>query len=106
LLLLFVVSMTVFPWPLAVDVAIARFFGLPNGLRKAMGHGLLLGLLALGLRRLWRVNPTDSWPSERDLDADHPHACAARWVSWALRITVLSLALPIMRNPHGLGFAD
>ena len=36
LLLLFVVSMTVFPWPLAVDVAIARFFGLPNGLRKAM----------------------------------------------------------------------
>ena len=106
MLLLFVVSMTVFLWPLAVDVAIALFFGLPNGLRKAMGQGLLLALLAVGLRRLWRVNPTDSWPSERDPDADHPHAFAARWVPWALRITVLSLALPIMRNPHGLGFAD
>jgi hypothetical protein len=104
--LLFVVSMTVFLWPLAVDVAIALFFWLPNGFRKAMGQGLLLALLALGLRRLWRVNPTDSWPAEREPDADHPHAFDARWVPWALRITVLSLALPIMRNPHGLGFAD
>src|SRR5271157_5102777 len=56
LLLLFVVSMTVFLWPLAVDVAIALFFGLPNGFRKAMGQGLLLALLAVGLRRLWRLN--------------------------------------------------
>jgi hypothetical protein len=106
LLLLFVVSMTVFLWPLAVDVAIALLFGLPNGFRKAMGQGLLLALLAVGLRRLWRVNPTDSWPSERDRDADHLHAFDARWVPWALRITVLSLAPPIVRNPHGLGFAD
>ncbi|MGC1717947.1 MAG: hypothetical protein WA746_03075 [Isosphaeraceae bacterium] len=71
-----------------------------------MGHGLLLALLAVGLRRLWRVNPADSWPSERDRDADHPHGFDARWVPWVLRITVLSLALPILRNPHGLGFAD
>src|SRR5271157_2176511 len=106
LLLLFVVSMTVFLWPLAVDVAIALFFGLPIGFRKAMGQGLLLAILAVGLRRLWRVNPTDSWPSERDPDADHPHGFDARWVPWALRIAVLSLALPILRNPDGLGFAD
>src|SRR5271157_4361112 len=74
LLLLFVVSMTVFLWPLAVDVAIALFFGLPNGFRKAMGQGMLLALLAVGLKTLWRVKPADSWPSERDLDADHPPA--------------------------------
>ncbi|HMF36237.1 MAG TPA: hypothetical protein VKF17_06340 [Isosphaeraceae bacterium] len=34
------------------------------------------------------------------------HGFDARWVPWVLRITVLSLALPILRNPHGLGFAD
>ena len=106
LILLFVVSMAVFLWPLAVDVAIALFFMIPNGLRKAMGQGLLLALLAIGLRRLWRVNPADSWPSKQDQDADEPEAHDARWIPWALRITVLSLAPPIMRHPDGLGFAD
>jgi len=98
--------MAVFLAPLAMDVVVALFFGLPNGLRKAMGQGMLLVLLAVGLRRIWQVKPTDSWPAERDLDAAHPPALAARWLPWALRIAVLSLALPIMRHPDGLGFAD
>ncbi len=106
LILLFVVSMTVFLGPLAADVAIALFFGLPNGLRSALGQAMILGLIAAGLWRLWRVKATDSWPSDRDLDGDHSQAFAERWLPWALRLAVLSLALPIMRNPDGLGFAD
>jgi hypothetical protein len=106
LILLFVVSMAIFLWPLAVDVAIALFFRIPNGLLKVMGQGLFLALVVAGLRRLWRVRPTDTWPWERDLDVDLPRAFDARWIPWALRITVLSLVLPIMRNPDGLGFAD
>ncbi len=106
LALLFAVSMAAFLLPLFVDIVIALLFRIPNGLRKAMGQVMLLAILAVGLRRLWRVQPTDSWPSEHDPDADLLRDRAARWLPWVLRLTVLSLIPPILRNPDGLGFAD
>ncbi len=106
LLLLFVVSMAVFLGPLAREVAVALFFRIPNGIRNALGQGTILGLLVFGLIRLWRVKPTDSWPAEQDRDTNLAHDNDARWLPWALRLAVLSLALPIMRHPDGLGFAD
>src|SRR5271165_4735615 len=78
LVLLFAVSMAVFLFPLFVVVAFALFFRIPNGLRKAMGQVMLLAILAVGLRRLWRVQPTDSWPSEHDPDAGLLRDRAAR----------------------------
>ena len=45
----------------------------------------------------------DAWPSPDEVTSSR---VAARWMPWALRLTVASLAIPIMRNPDGLGFAD
>jgi hypothetical protein len=103
---LVVVSLGVFLAPLAFDVCRALFYTLPEWFRYALGHGLFLALGAYGLRRLWRVNPGDSWPS--GLSADDPacRSAPARWPPWLLRLGVLSLAYPMMQNPDGLGFAD
>jgi hypothetical protein len=59
---LVVVSLGVFLAPLAFDICHAIFFRLPPWFRNALGNGVLMALGAYGLRRLWRVNPGDSWP--------------------------------------------
>ncbi len=106
LILLFVAAMTVFLWPLAMDVAVALFFRIPSLVRKVMAQTVVLSILGLAWWRLWRVKPSDTWPSERDQDEAHPPTLNARWLSWALCIAVLSLVSPIMKNPDGLGFSD
>ncbi len=106
LVLLVVVSLTVFLGPLAGDVVIALFFAIPRVVRHAMGQGMLLGLIALGLWRLHRVKETDSWPIEPMGRQQGEESAAARWIPWALRLAVVSLLIPIMKHPDGLGFAD
>lgn len=106
LILLVVISLVVFLGPLAVDVGYALFFMLPPWVRKSLGQGILLTLIAVGLRRLWRVRETDSWPIEPMGREPGEESAAARWIPWALRLAVVSLVIPIMENPDGLGFAD
>jgi hypothetical protein len=106
LIMLFVVSMGVFLGPLAIDVAKALFFAIPSSLRQAMGQGVLLALIAAGLVRLSRVKATDTWPSQQDLPGIPALSHAERWVPWLLGLAVLSLAVPIMSHPDGLGFSD
>src|SRR6516165_11764268 len=60
---LVVVSLSVFLWPLAVDVALALIYGLPSRVRWWCGELTLVSILAAGLIRLCRVYPRDSWPS-------------------------------------------
>jgi hypothetical protein len=105
LVLLFLVALGLFLLPLAFDVAKAIYFGIPYWLRWLMGEAALLLLIALGLKRLWRVGPTDLWPAP-DEPASGQGTTAARLIPWALRLAVASLALPIMEHPDGLGFAD
>jgi|GEM_PF-1823101 len=106
LILLVVISLVVFLWPLAVDVAWALFFMLPPWVRKSLGQGILVTLIAVGLWRLHRVKGTDSWPIEPMGRQQGEESAAARWIPWALRLAVVSLLIPIMKNPDGLGFAD
>jgi hypothetical protein len=106
LVLLVVVALAVFLAPLGLDVAHALFYGLPPWWRWSLGEAAFLVLVAAGLRRLWQVRPTDAWPSAMGVAEPGPDATAARWVPWALRLAVASLALPILRHPDGLGFAD
>jgi hypothetical protein len=106
LVTLFLVVMAVFLAPLAIDVAKALFFAIPSGVRAALAHLLIIGLLLAGFLRIWRVKATDGWPVEQVPDVDHADGHAARWLPWALRLSVLSLAFPLMQHPDGLGFAD
>ncbi len=103
LISLALVGLGVFLAPLAADVASALFFAIPWVYRWALGQAGLVALIAAGLWRLCRVPPADSWPSPREFTTGR---LAARWMPWALRLAVASLAIPMMRNPDGLGFAD
>lgn len=108
LLLLILVALGAFLTPLALDVAQALHGMLPSGLRWGLGEAVFLIIVALGIRRLLRVNPKDSWPDhdERGTVAINT-STAARWLPWALRLALVSLAVPILRHADGgLGFAD
>jgi hypothetical protein len=106
LLGLAVLSFAVFLAPLAFDVSLALFFRLPPWFRNALGQCMLLTLGGLGLWRLWQVRPTDAWPSNSSADVAADPIAAARWLPWVLRLSVVSLAYPILQNPDGFGFAD
>ncbi len=106
LLALVVVSFGVFLAPLAFDVCYALFYKLPVWYRYALGNGLFLVLGGYGLKRLWQVSPADSWPSPLHGDDPAYQSAAARWLPWLLRLGILSLVFPIMRNPDGFGFSD
>ena len=106
LILLVVVSLGVFLAPLAFDVAKAAYLGLPRWLRWSFGQGMLLTLMGAGIWRLGKVRPTDTWPDSPGSGGPEGLTPAARWVPWGLRLAVASLAIPIMENPDGLGFAD
>ena len=103
---LVVVSFGVFLAPLAVDVATVLIYWIPFQVRWWIGQSAFLAVVAAGLWRLWQVRPTDSWPSLPAADQPGVDRVAARWLPWALRLAVASLALPMMPNPEGLGFAD
>jgi len=105
LVTLVVVSLAVFLWPLAVDVVMA-FFSKETWIRWSLGEGIFLAIVAVGLWRLGRVLPTDSWPMLPNPDEPAIETAEARWIPWALRLAVATLVLPIMKNPDGLGFAD
>jgi hypothetical protein len=108
LVLLVVVSLGLFLAPLAFDIAHAFYFGLPPWFRKGLAQVLVCALGVMTLLRLWQLKPTDSWP-DRSIDHDaglHTQTAAARWMPWALRLGVISLLYPLMRNPDGFGFAD
>jgi hypothetical protein len=98
--------MGVFLLPLASDVARALILALPQRLRWSTGQAGLLALLALGMWRLWRVKPTDAWPAPPGSLQSVEAPAASRCLPWALRLAVVSLTLPIMTYPDGLGFAD
>jgi len=106
LVLLVVVSFSLLLLPLAFDVGNALLVMIPSKVRWLLGEGALVALVAAGLRRLSRVRPTDSWPTLASPDEPGIDAAADRWVPWALRLAMVSLALPIMNHPDGLGFAD
>jgi hypothetical protein len=91
LILLVVISLVVFLWPLAIDVAWALFFMPPPWVRESLGQGVLLTLIAVGLWRLHRVKGTDSWPIEPMGRQPGKESAAARWIPWALRLAVVSL---------------
>jgi hypothetical protein len=103
LILLTLVCFGVFLWPLAADVATALFFAIPWRFRWTLGQAAIVVAIAAGVRRLCQVRPGDTWPSRDEATTSTP---AARWMPWALRLAVASLAIPMMRNPDGLGFAD
>ncbi|HZW31528.1 MAG TPA: hypothetical protein VFF52_12525, partial [Isosphaeraceae bacterium] len=103
---LVVVSLSVFLWPLCVDVALALIYRLPSRVRWWCGELTLVSILAAGLIRLCHVAPRDSWPGPPSPDESGRDTAVTRWVPWALRLAVASLAVPIMHNPDGLGFAD
>jgi hypothetical protein len=106
LVLIAVVSLAVFLGPLAADVASAWFFAIPWGLRWSLAQAALVAAMAVGVARLCRVRPRDTWPSAAVPDDLASRWPAAQWMPWALRLTVASLAIPMMANPEGLGFAD
>ena len=103
LVLLVVIAFGVFLAPLGLEVARALFFGLPRWFRWSLGEGAALGIVGFGLRRLWRVKASDAWPARGTIE---PAKGAGRWLPWALRLAVASLAIPMLSNPDGLGFAD
>ena len=105
LVTLAVAAMAIVLGPLAVDVGKALIFRDP-WIRWSLGEGVFLAILGVGLRRLWRVFPTDSWPAIAVPDESGGKTAEARWVPWALRLAVAALVVPIMRNPDGLGFGD
>jgi hypothetical protein len=106
LVLVFVVSMMVFLAPLALDVVAAFFYGLPRWFRWSLGQAALVALIAAGLWRLGQVRATDGWPTWPGPDPSAPDSSLDRWIPWALRLAVVSLAFPILAHPDGLGFAD
>jgi hypothetical protein len=106
LVLLVVVSFVVFLWPLACDVAASIYFGIPSRVRWCFGEAVLVAVLACGLRRLVRVLPTDTWPQGWSCEPPVFETASAQLIPWALRLAVVSLVIPIMKNPDGLGFAD
>jgi hypothetical protein len=106
LILLVVVVFGVFLGPLALDVVFAIVYGLPPWMRKAFGNGLLVSIIGIGLIRLWRGQPGDAWPIDPAADDHDPGASADRWIPWLLRLAVISLAYPMLRNPDGFGFSD
>jgi len=106
LVLLVVVSFGVFLSPLFYNVGRLLINWLPRWVPWSVGEAALLSLVAVGLWRLWRVRPTDSWPMPASPDEPANDTAAARYVPWALRLAVASLILPIMQNPDGLPFAD
>jgi hypothetical protein len=105
LLLIVFLSFAVLLGPLAVDLFWAWFFWIPRGIRWSLGQGAMVSAIALGVWRLCWVRPGDAWPLE--LPGAQTSGCpAARWMPWALRLAAASLAISILRNPQGLGFAD
>ena len=106
LLMLFVVSMAVFLGPLAWEVAVCALLWDSQRHSQCTRPGNHPGVAGSRAAQALCVKSTDSWPTEQDPDTDLSPRLDARWLSWALRFAVLSLALPIMRHPDGLGFAD
>lgn len=104
LVLLVVVALGVFLGPLFMDVARALYGALPSRFRWAIGQAVVVALVAVGLRRLWRVGPSDTWPITATFE---PTDRLARAMPWCLRLGVASLLVPILSYPEGgLGFAD
>jgi hypothetical protein len=97
--------MAAFLGPLAADVASAVFFAIPWGIRWSTAQAAVVLAIVIGVGRLCWLRSRDAWPSAEPGDLASS-GWAARWMPWALRLAVASLAIPMMRHPDGLGFAD
>ena len=106
LLLLVIVCFVAFLLPLAYDVAVVIYGDIPSRIRWFTGETLLVVVFAYGLRRLFQVRPTDSWPLGSSIETSVFETATSRRICWTLRLAVISLIIPIMENPDGLGFAD
>jgi hypothetical protein len=106
LILLVVVSLGALFFPLACDLVPALYFRLPHPWRKLLEQSLPLAIGVAAFLRVWQLKPTDSWPAGPAVGDRGDMTAAARWIAWALRLGVISLAYPLMQNPDGLGFAD
>ncbi len=105
LVVLTVVALAVFLGPLAGELASAWFFAIPWRFRWSLAQAALIAAIALGLVRLWLNRPGDAWPPAAA--EDPASACpAARWMPWALRLAVATLAIPLLGKPDALGFGD
>src|SRR5262245_53353208 len=91
LVLLVVVCLGLFLFPLAADWSVALLYGLPSWFRRAIGQAMFAALLAVGLWRLGRVTGTDSWPMPCGPEAPEVATAMSRFVPWALRLAVASL---------------
>ncbi|MHB1557762.1 MAG: hypothetical protein ACYC61_09800 [Isosphaeraceae bacterium] len=104
LVLLAVVSFGILLWPLAVDEAEALFFAIPWSGRWLLVQASMVAGIGTILARLLVVRADDSWPLK--VDEDRATDAATRWMPWALRLAAVSLLIPLMRHPNGLGFGD
>ncbi len=101
---LVIIALTGLLAPLVWDFTIALFYTLPAGIRHGIGQSGFCAFLTLGLVRLFRVRRGDRWPGfSAFLQAD---PVTSRWMPWAVCAGAGLLAVPIMTNPDGLGFAD
>jgi len=89
--------------PLALDL----FMAIPWWYRKRMGQAIFLGILGIGLARLWTVRLSDRWPSEEGTETSGGGRFRnAWWLPWALQLATVSFAYPLLRHPDALGFGD
>jgi hypothetical protein len=106
LILLAVAAFGVLLVPLAWEFFLVFVYRLPPIYRKVFGQSTLVSILALVVARLWIVRESDAWPGVREADEARAGTAADRWVPWALRLGVLSLAFPMLSHPDGLGYSD
>jgi hypothetical protein len=106
LALVLVVTVIAMLSPLILYIGQVAFYQLSWRARHWLGQSIFFLLCASGMIRLWRVLPRDSW-FETTADSIHGRqADQRRLVLFLLRILVGSLLIPLLANPHGLGFAD
>ncbi|MFO0887613.1 MAG: hypothetical protein U0790_00550 [Isosphaeraceae bacterium] len=84
--------------PLAIDLLAT----IPWTIRKPIGHAAFLATVALGFARLLRVKPGDRWWA----DVPRPPDRADWAIPWALRLIGAAVAIPLFRDPDGLGYSD
>jgi hypothetical protein len=106
LYLLATIALSVLFLPLAIDLFWVLFFGIPAPIRHGFAHAVVVAAIGVGIWRIWLIRPGDQWPIGIEERPPSPVSVADRWIPWALRLAALSLAIPLLRNPNGIGFSD
>ena len=82
-------------WPLGVDC----YRALPSLVRDAGAWCIFAVFIAVGLHRIWRIEPQDDAPP-----ADPP--TAYHWTSLVPALVCVAMAIPYLRDPGNLGYGD